>query len=338
MTKATFLMTAYNSRKTIAEAVYSVLKQSYSEFQFIIVDDASTDDTADIITSIKDSRIQLVRNKKNLYIPDAANAGLAKIETPYMLRIDSDDICLPNRLQLQLDYMEKHPQTGVCGSFIHFFGNKNVNWIMPCINFEIKAYMLFNNCFANSSVMVRMDVLKQHNLSYRNAYLYPPMEDYDLWLRMMPHTEFANLPEVLVKKRWHKDSMSVIYYSQSWHKLDDFFNEHLLGLGFELNAREVDIHTLFSTNLKGENLSIKPAEFAAYFEKIMAQAELTSLLDKDALRKICIKKWMLLTENINPVQFDKIREHLRLTKQLFGENMWGYFVKKKIRQVVSTSS
>ena len=68
--------------------------------------------------------------------------------------------------------------------------------------------------------------------------------------------------------------MSVIYSSQSWHKLDDFFNEHLLGLGFELNAREVDIHTLFSTNLKGENLSIKPGFF---FDKIADQKQISFL-------------------------------------------------------------
>ena len=227
MTKATFLMTAYNSSKTIAEAVHSVLKQSYREFQFIIVDDASTDDTPEIITSIHDSRILLIRNETNMYIPDAANTGLEKIETPYMLRIDSDDICLPNRLESQLNFMEKNPQTGVCGSFVHFFGFKNENWIMPCGDDEIKTYMLFNNCFANSSVIARMDVMKQHGFKYRNNYLYPPMEDYDLWLRMMPYTQFANLPEVLVKRRLHKDSLSVIYSSQTWHKLNDFFDEHL---------------------------------------------------------------------------------------------------------------
>jgi glycosyltransferase involved in cell wall biosynthesis len=211
MAKATFLMTAFNSSKTIAEAVNSVLNQSYKEFQLIIVDDASTDDTPDIITSIKDSRIQLIRNESNLFIPD---------------------ICIPNRLEMQLDYMEKHPFTGVCGSYVHFFGDRNENWIMPCENNEIKAYMLFNNCFANSSVIVRMDVLKMDNLSYRNSYLYPPMEDYDLWFRMMPVTQFANIQQVLVKKRWHNDSMSVVYSSQAWHKLDDFFTEHMPTLGF----------------------------------------------------------------------------------------------------------
>lgn len=333
--KATFLMTAYNSSKTIAEAVHSVLKQTHKEFQLIIVDDASTDDTPDIISSIIDSRILLIRNETNLYIPDAANTGLEKIQTPYMLRIDSDDICLPNRLELQLDYMEKNPQTGVCGSYVHFFGFKNVNWIMPCANDEIKVYMLFNNCFANSSVMIRMESLRQNDFTYSNHYLYPPMEDYDLWLRLLPHTRFANLPEVLVKKRWHKDSMSVVYSSQAWHKLDDFFTEHLPALGFELNARETDIHTLFSSNLKGEYFSVKPNEYARYFEKIIDQAELNPLFNKDAVKKMCIKKWMLQVENIKLGQIDKIREHLKLTKDLFGNNMWRYFMKKKLKQVIS---
>jgi len=334
MTKATFLMTAFNSRKTIAESVHSVLKQTYKEFQLIIVDDASTDDTPDIITSIHDSRISLIRNETNLNIPDAANIGLEKIRTAYMLRIDSDDICLPNRLATQLKFMENNPRTGVCGSYVNFFGDKNVKWIMPCENNEIKAYMLFNNCFANSSVMVRMDVLKQHNITYNNHYLYPPIEDYDLWLRMLPYTQFANLPEVLVKKRWHKDSMSVVYSSQAWYELNNFFNEHLHLLGIELNTREFNLHTSFSTNFLGDYLDAKPLEYAGYVKKIIDEAELNPLFDHDALRKICIKKWMLLTENIKLGQFEKIREHLRLTKELFGDNLWRYFVKKKIRQTL----
>jgi hypothetical protein len=81
--------------------------------------------------------------------------------------------------------------------------------------------------------------------------------------------------------------------------------------------------------------SIKPEEYAAYFTKLMAQAALNPLLDKEAVKKMCIKKWMLLTENINPGQINKIRKHLRLTKELFGDNMWAYFVKKKLRQLIS---
>jgi glycosyltransferase involved in cell wall biosynthesis len=335
MIHATFLMTAYNSSKTIAEAVHSVLKQSCKEFQFIIVDDASTDDTPEIIASIHDSRILLIRNETNLYIPDAANIGLAKVETPYVLRIDSDDICLPNRLELQLDYMQKNPQTGVCGSYVNFFGLKNVNWIMPCDNNDIKAYLLFNNCFANSSVIVRMDVLKKYNFSYRNHYLYPPMEDYDLWFRLLPYTQFANYPEVLVKKRWHKDSMSVVYSTQSWHKLDDFFTEHLPEMGIKFNQRETDMHTLLSTNLKGEYFNVKAIDYALYFKNLITQTESNTLFNREAVRKMCIKKWMLLAEHISLFDYSEVREYLRLTREIFGANMWRYFLKKKISQLVT---
>jgi glycosyltransferase involved in cell wall biosynthesis len=334
MIKATFLMTAFNSSATIREAVQSVLKQSYHDFQLIIVDDASTDATPEIISDIKDSRIQLIRNDKNLYIPEAANVGLAKIKTPYMLRIDSDDVCLPGRLEMQLDYMEKNPETGVCGSYVHFFGYKKGSWIMPCKNDDIRAYMLYNNCFANSSVIVRMDVLNKYNLSYSNSYLYPPMEDYDLWMKMMPLTRFANLPQMLVKKRWHKDSMSVVYASQAWHKSDDFFTEHLPALGINFNQRETDIHTLLSYNLRGEFFNVKPEEFAEYFKNLMAQAELNPLFSKAAVDKIFLKKWMMLADQINLLNWVKVKKHLNQTRELFGKNMWQYFVKKKIRQLI----
>jgi glycosyltransferase involved in cell wall biosynthesis len=334
MVKASFLMLAYNSSKTIAEAVQSVLKQSCKEFKLIIVDDASTDATPDIISSFHDSRIQFVRNEKNLYIPDSANIGLQLIDTPYMLRIDSDDICLSTRLEKQLAFMEKHAQIGVCGSYVQFFGYKNAKWIMPCPDNEIKAYMIFNNCFANSSVIVRMDVMKNHDLSYRSRYLYPPMEDYDLWIRMLPFTGFANLPEVLVKKRWHKDSLSEVYSSQAWHKLNDFFEEHLPALGIPLNPRDRNMHTHFSCNLRGGDLNVKQADYAVYLEKLLAQTGDHHLFDHAAIKKLCLKKWMLFVEQIKLKDVDKIRQHFQLTRELFDVSYKIYFLKKKIKQLI----
>lgn len=334
MTKATFLMTAYNSQKTIAEAVHSVLNQSYKEFELIIVNDASTDDTSQIISSIHDSRIQLITNQSNLYITEAANIGLENVKTAYLLRIDSDDICMPNRLKLQLDFMEKNPQIGVCGSFVKFTGDKNDNWMMPCSNNEIKAYMLYNNCFANSSVIIRMDVLRQNNLKYSSNYLYPPMEDYDLWFRMMPFTQFANLPVVLVKKRWHNNSMSVKHAAKSDQNNCKFFNDHLPAFGIDLNAREIEIHSFLSSNFKVGKPDASPIEYANYFKKMIAQAELNPLFDQESIKSICVKKWMLLTENIKLTQYNKVKAHLSLTRELFGENLWQYFIKKKIRQIL----
>ena len=148
-------MTAYNSAAYISESIASVLNQDEKDFAFIIVDDASTDATPEIISSFKDPRIQLIQNEKNLHIAEAANVGLREVKMEYVLRIDSDDICLPNRLSVQLGFMESHPEIDVCGSYIEFLGSKTGVWKMPLTNAAIKARMLWDNVIANSSGSIK---------------------------------------------------------------------------------------------------------------------------------------------------------------------------------------
>jgi hypothetical protein len=102
-----------------------------------------------------------------------------------------------------------------------------------------------------------------------------------------------------------------------------------------MNPRDRDIHTHFSSNLKGEYLNVKPADYAVYLRKLMTQTKKIQYFENAAVEKMCVKKWMLLAEHIKLRKIEKVREHLHLTKELFGENMWQYFLKKKLRQVVS---
>lgn len=244
-TLATFVMTAYNSAEFIEKSIHSVLNQTIKDFEFIIVDDASTDNTLALIESIKDSRIHLIRNEKNLHVAGAANEGMKHVETKYALRIDSDDLCVPTRLEKELKFMEGNPETGICGSYIRFFGDRKSTWEMPTENYAIKARLLFDNCFANSSVILRMDVLKENGLfplPYSSQLNHPPAEDYELAVKLIKLTKMANIPEVLVSKREYAKSQSALFKERRYQQLVKFSKQMFDLFDFKVTDEELSWH------------------------------------------------------------------------------------------------
>ena len=109
-------MSVYNGAKFLGEAIDSILAQTFTEFEFIIIDDASTDDSLKIINSYKDARIIVVKNTKNHGLTKSLNIGIAKAKGKYVARMDADDISMPKRLEKQFDFMEEHPEFAFCGS------------------------------------------------------------------------------------------------------------------------------------------------------------------------------------------------------------------------------
>src|SRR3990167_9325600 len=141
----TVLMPVYNGKKYLKEAIESVLNQTFRDFEFLIIDDGSTDKSAEIIKSFNDARIRLERNVTNLGLIKTLNNGLTLSRGKYIARMDCDDISLPKRLSVQVNFMEKHPEIGICGSWVKVMGLKQefVNRY-PQKHEETRAYLLLN--------------------------------------------------------------------------------------------------------------------------------------------------------------------------------------------------
>lgn len=122
--KVTVLTTVYNGLPYLAEAIESVLNQSYTNFEYLIIDDTSTDDSVKCIQSYKDPRIRLVKNEKNLGTSDTINKGLSLITTPYVVRLDQDDVSLPDRIKEQIEFLEKNPEVSIVCSWEHIIDSK----------------------------------------------------------------------------------------------------------------------------------------------------------------------------------------------------------------------
>jgi glycosyltransferase involved in cell wall biosynthesis len=167
--KVTVLMSVYNAGEHLRDAVRSILDQSHADFEFLIVDDASADRSVEIIESFLDPRIRIIRNEKNLGLAVSLNKGLDAATGEYVARMDCDDISAKDRLQAQVDLLERNPRVGACGTWIRHIGEKRIirYYTDPDI---LKCILLFDPPMAHPTVMFRRDLFLRNGLRYDAAY------------------------------------------------------------------------------------------------------------------------------------------------------------------------
>ena len=205
--QVTVLMSVYNSAAYLREAVESMLAQTFINFEFLIINDASTDQSVSILEDYTDDRIRLVHNKNNLGLAHSLNKGLMLAQGKYVARMDADDVSLPNRLEEQVGFMETHPEIGVCGTWLQLIGS-NTDRILkhPANDQSIRTYMFKNNAIGHPSAMIRRKVLIDYNLLYNEKFLLA--QDYDFWVRMSMYTRLANIQQVHLLYRIHEKQVS----------------------------------------------------------------------------------------------------------------------------------
>ncbi len=208
------LLPVYNGESYIREAVTSILSQTFAAFDLYLIDDGSTDKTLDILKSIADERLHLIGNERNLGLIETLNKGLALAiskQYRYIVRMDADDICLPQRIEKQVAFMEMHPEVGLCGSWVEEFNDKGTIRISKrsAQHTKIASELFFQNTIWHPSVIMRTAVLAAHNIRYEAEFVHA--EDYALWCRLASVTQLANLQEVLLKYRVHQSNVSVVY-------------------------------------------------------------------------------------------------------------------------------
>ena len=150
----TVLMAVYNGEKYLREAIESILDQTYTNFEFLIINDGSSDRTEEIILSYNDKRIRYIKNEQNLKLIASLNKGLDLAKGEFIARMDADDISLPERLEKQINFLEKHPEIGLLGSWVRTLGlTNNRNIIFKQGHNTIRIQLLFNNFFHHPSVV-----------------------------------------------------------------------------------------------------------------------------------------------------------------------------------------
>lgn len=204
----TVLMAVYNGQDYLREAIESILNQTYSKLEFLIINDGSTDQTDAIIRSYKSRRIRYISNAKNQGLDVVLNKGFLLARGEYIARMDADDISLPSRIEEQVAFLETHSQYGAVGTY---YANMDENGAVYEIGAQviddedIKLAINNLNVFCHGSMMIRTSLIRKHNLSYDHAYY--PLDDYELWTRMVHLAKVRNLPKVLYLYRINPKSM-----------------------------------------------------------------------------------------------------------------------------------
>lgn len=206
MPKVSVLMPIYKTNeKYLREAIESIINQTFTDFEFLILDDCPDDDREKIVKSYKDKRIKYLKNECNLGITLSRNKLIDMSQGEYLAVFDHDDISLPTRLEKEVRYLEEHLDVGVVGTRSKNMIAKRTAFI-PIDNHDIKIALMGGNAIVHSSSMIRKSVLNDHNIRYEAGF--SPAEDYALWCRLIPYTNFHNLDEVLFHYRDHADNTS----------------------------------------------------------------------------------------------------------------------------------
>lgn len=243
----------YNRAKTIGETIQSVLAQTYPHFEIVIVDDGSTDESVDIVHRYmqKENRIRLVR-QENQGLGRVANRCIDEAHGTYIARLDADDLCMPNRLERQVEYLDAHPHTGLVGSMYRTFGEGVEPQIcqLPQKHEDIKAALLFRSSVLHSSVMFRACLVKEYSHDNRlknpEPIRYPEVvygEDYGFWIRFALKHPVENIPDVLIAYRLWPEQTTLTHVKEKFQTL--IVNQQsvfLHELKIKPNEEEFSIH------------------------------------------------------------------------------------------------
>jgi glycosyltransferase involved in cell wall biosynthesis len=237
------LMAVYNGEKFLREAIESILNQTYTNFEFLIVNDGSTDLTEEIILSYSDSRIRYIKNETNLKLITSLNKGLDLANGKYIARMDADDISLPNRLEKQVVFLEDNQEIGVLGTCVRTIGLENNYEVhFKQGHDQIRFELFFHNYLHHPTVMLRSDLIKKNKIYYEN-YLHA--EDYALWVKLTEFTKIDILPEILVNYRIHESNISEVHKNQQLIQTSYLRKKQIQQLGIDVNDDTFKIYEDF---------------------------------------------------------------------------------------------
>lgn len=292
------VMSVYNSEKYIAEAIESILGQTFADFEFIIINDGSTDESLNIIKKYmkKDERIVLI-SRENKGLPCSLNEGISLAKAKYIARMDADDLSLPNRFEEQFEFMELNDDIGICGTWAESFGEGVKPKLMkyPKYHEELEVVLLFAVCFAHPTVMIRKQILDHNDLKYNEDY--SNSQDYELWEKLSHVTKMANLQKPLLRYRVSSYSITGIVDSTKselrYQLVSTVFKKILCNVGVQNNDKNNRLHFALGLNARIFDENIDLMFLHLYFRSIIKMNNSNNYFNKDYLVKYLSRKFLI---------------------------------------------
>jgi glycosyltransferase involved in cell wall biosynthesis len=300
------IFSVFNGALYLKEAVESILNQTFEDFEFIIVDDGSTDATPKILDMFTDSRIIRLHNEKNLGLVKSLNKALAVARGELIARMDADDISNPERFQKQLVYLKQHPEVGVLGTAmaqVDEQGRSISVLILPLQHELILWQTIFGCAIFHATVMMRRRELVAVG-GYDVNFLHT--EDIELWSRLLGRTKFANLPEVLYTRRLHPRSI-ISTQSASQYRNGMIVRQRLLKsiLGYDVSTKIMDWLLKYDHPLSRDQQVIIVNLLLELYDKII-QANLRSTDIAKTMRADLVSRMILVNQSWPKFLFRRI--------------------------------
>ena len=285
------IMPAFNSGKYIREAIFSVLNQTFHDFELIVINDGSTDNTREIIHSFTDDRIKYFENLRNMGIVFSRNKGLELVSGKFIGMVDSDDIIYPEKFQKQIDFLKNNPKYDMVGAWARFIdedGNRLPGgWKLNAPSNLIPSIMLFKNYFLQSAVVYRHECIK--NFTFKEGF--DILEDYLLWIEFLENHKAYNYKGFLLKYRIHNLGVTKDRAKERIEKEKKVFKIQLEKIGIIPNERELDLHMLIRDASLINDIAILN-EIEVWLLKILHYNNLNQVYGETELKKVIYNRWL----------------------------------------------
>jgi len=308
------VMSVYNGERFLKKAIQSVLAQTCANFEFIIIDDGCSPKSKQTIDNFKDQRIVRLDNQKNIGLSASLNKGIALAKGEYVIRMDADDLCLPDRFQTQINFMDAHPEIDICGSWAKKIGHGTSYIIKQPINHEsIKAGLIFRATLIHPSVIIRKTSWKKYGLAYNPSF--KKAQDYELWTRAVKNCRFANIPKVLLHYRKKAKTHSFDINGNSKMYSINIRLRLLKELGLNPTKKEIELHQNISHfKIKGQLNNIRDCE--NWLTKINQSNNQLGLYDNTALKQLLAERWYSLCHSNTSLGLALWKNYHRSTMRL----------------------
>lgn len=288
--KVSVLMPCYNGARYIQQAIKSILDQDMTDWELIIVDDGSTDDSRAIIDSFRDDRIHCITNPTNLGVVASRNAATKKAKGKYLSIMDTDDVARPDKLSRQVDFLEKNQDFALVGSWARLIDDRGRDtgkyWKLKSEPDKIKAELIFRNYFVHSAILVHREIALK--FPYENGLEIG--EDYKFIWDVSRESKVANLNELLISYRLHDANIT---RKKELHRkcLIEMYQRMFDEIGLETDTEELELHL----DLRGSLEDIRrypPKAIAAWLNRIREINDRSGLVDRTALDRVIRSRWM----------------------------------------------
>lgn len=280
------LMPAYNAEAYIGEAIQSVLTQTESDFELLVVDDCSTDGTSDVVCQFDDPRIRLIENPHNLGLAESLHQSMPLCRGEFIARMDNDDICEPDRLARQVSFLRAHSDIGLVGGAIHIFGDAAIQahtHVFPLEHEDIRATLLFYCALAHPTLMFRRDVVARGLVAYSDEYRHA--DDYHLWSRLLTQVRAANLPECVLRYRLHAHQTRSAHADRQYAVSVRVRKGLLDQVGVRWSEEDIALHESIIT-ARYENGWAYLNSVASWFQRIVEANRGSRYWEEDALKRV----------------------------------------------------